>query len=299
MTLTARATSGDSNADRRYAYAQAILGEGDAAGAADLARQTLELVPAWAPAWHLLGRALAEAGDATAAADAFRQALVADPDDTLGAGLELAALGEAGAMSRAYVASLFDAYAPTFEAHLSALEYRAPALLADSLRSFGPFARALDLGCGTGLMGAALRGRCDWLGGCDLSPAMVAQARARKLYDRLDARSLEDALEAEAPGSLDLAVAADVFVYVGALERSVEAAHRALAPGGILAFSVQDNSLDPSGWRLGEDRRFHHGRIYLDRLAESRFAPLVRQDAVLRRDGGRDVPGLIMVLRKI
>ena len=47
------------------------------------------------------------------------------------------------------------------------------------------FGSVLDLGCGTGLAGAAFRPFCDWLVGVDLSPAMLAQARDKGLYDRL------------------------------------------------------------------------------------------------------------------
>jgi predicted TPR repeat methyltransferase len=36
----------------------------------------------------------------------------------------------------------------------------------------------LDLGCGTGLAGAAFRPQVDWLVGVDLSPGMIAEARA-------------------------------------------------------------------------------------------------------------------------
>jgi hypothetical protein len=46
------------------------------------------------------------------------------------------------------------------------------------------FGAMLDLGCGTGLGGAAFRAFVDRLVGVDLSPAMVAQASAKGLYDR-------------------------------------------------------------------------------------------------------------------
>ncbi len=300
MTLTARATSGDPIADGRHAYAQACLDDGDPLAAADLARQTLERVPDWAPAWHLLGRALLAGGDRDGAAGAFREALRADPADGLGAGLDLAALGVpmVQAMSRAYVATLFDAYAPRFDAHLASLDYRAPELLAARLRPAGPFRRVLDLGCGTGLMGAAIRDVCAWLGGCDLSPDMVAAARRRGLYDHLAAVDLETALAAEDEGALDLVVAADVFVYVGALEPAFDGASRALAPGGLFAFTVQACPEEQGEYELGEDRRYAHAPAYLDRLAAGRFNALTMDQATLRRDRGRDVPGLVVVLRK-
>ncbi len=46
-------------ADRRYAWAEAALAEGDVEAAADLAAQVLERVPGYGPAWLLVGRARA------------------------------------------------------------------------------------------------------------------------------------------------------------------------------------------------------------------------------------------------
>src|SRR5207253_3063461 len=84
-----------------------------------------------------------------------------------GATLHLARLrvGEpAPAMPPAYVASLFDQYAPDFDrALVEGLKYRGPAALLaaidQALRSQGEprrFRRALDLGCGTGLAGVGV-----------------------------------------------------------------------------------------------------------------------------------------------
>ena len=82
--------------------------------------------------------------------------------------------------------------------------YRGPALLRDAveavMRAAGRpmrFGAMLDLGCGTGLAGAAFRPFVDRLAGVDLSPAMIAQARER-LYDRLVTGELEDFLADEA-----------------------------------------------------------------------------------------------------
>ena len=49
-----------------------------------------------------------------------------------------------------------------------------------------PEGRVLDLGCGTGLAGEALRRRAAWLEGVDLSSGMIDQARRKGLYDRLE-----------------------------------------------------------------------------------------------------------------
>ena len=116
--------------------------------------------------------------------------------DRHGAGLRLMRLGaEAVAgMPQAYVQTLFDQYAPRFEASLVGdLGYRGPALLfkavlavrsAASKPAF--FKRAIDLGCGTGLAAAAFANNVDRFIGIDLSPRMIEKARATGLYAELE-----------------------------------------------------------------------------------------------------------------
>ena len=120
--------------------------------------------------------------------------------------LALIGRGDApGALPQAYVARLFDDYAPRFDKHLTKnLGYRAPALIAEALSAVASgrrFASALDLGCGTGLMGEALRGRVDRLTGVDLSAAMIAKARERGVYDELVVGDAAAMLGREPPGS--------------------------------------------------------------------------------------------------
>src|SRR4029077_18883888 len=113
----------------------------------------------------------------------------ADPQDRHGASLRLARLGpgEPGTAGlQRHVRTLFDQYAPRFDRALEDLGYRAPALLRDAVTAHGTrFGTMLDLGCGTGLAGAALRPQVDWLVGVDLSPKMIEEARRKGVYDRL------------------------------------------------------------------------------------------------------------------
>ena len=103
-----------------------------------------------------------------------------------------------------YVRTLFDQYAADFEAALvERLAYRGPALLRAAVeRTLRPptgtlrFAAMLDLGCGTGLAGETFRPNVGHLTGVDLSPAMVARAKSKDLYDRLATADLTDFLVA-------------------------------------------------------------------------------------------------------
>lgn len=303
-------SSGDLLADRRYAYAAACLAEGDVHGAAEMAEQALDLAPLYAPAWFLLGRARearhradGTPADYHAAVRAYANALDLDPEDGLGARLHLAGLGEGDvleAITPAYVRALFDDYAPRFQRHLvDDLHYRGPAMLRDALDGVaGPAARfgvALDLGCGTGLVGEALAGRITHLTGVDLSPAMLMRAERGGRYQRLVADDLRSFLAGEPQGRADLVVAADVFIYLGDLGPVLAAIARSLRPGGLAAFTVQSH--DGDGIILGPDGRYAHGDAHLDAHLAG-FDCRSRQSAAIRRERDRDVPGRIVVLRR-
>jgi len=126
---------------------------------------------------------------------------------------------------------------------------------------------------------------------------MVEAARGKGVYDRLDVAELVAFLDAEPPASADLAVAADVLVYVGALRPVMAAAARALGGGGLLAFTVQDHPGE--GFVLGDDARFAHAPAYLDGVATANgFTVTLSEAASTRQDRGTDVPGRVMVLRR-
>jgi predicted TPR repeat methyltransferase len=293
----ARFVSGDARADSRFAFAEALAARGDLADAIDVLTGALELAPDWAAGWYQLGDWCAAAGEPTQAGRAWRRVLALDPDDALGAGARLDLLtGQpvSESLPAAFVETLFDQFAPRFDASLTGrLGYCAPQLIGQALdeAGFERAGRAMDLGCGTGLMGEVLRARCDWLAGIDLSAGMLAQAQAKGLYDQLDKADLNTLAIDEA--RYDLIVAADVFTYVGALERIIAWCAGSLNPGGRLAFAVEAGE---AGVSLRESRRFAHGRAYLaDLLASAGFEGVTLTDCVLRQDRGADIAGLVAV----
>ena len=297
------ASSGDLLADRRYGVGEALSSEGDHAAAADLFEQTLALAPDWAPAWLALGLAREAQGAKPAAREALRRASALDRDDRLGADLHLARLdqrNDVAAMPTAYVRDLFDQYADRFETHLTeTLRYRGPDLIAASLARSGAtrFRAALDLGCGTGLMARALAGRADAIDGVDLSPRMIEKARQTGFYRHLAAVGIEVALSEAERGCFDLVVAADVFVYIGSLDRVCREVGRLLRPGGWLAFTVQAHAGEED-FGLGDDMRFSHGRLYVEAVLGRAGLKVSALDAASTRDDrGKPVPGLVVVAR--
>ena len=288
--------SGDPVADRRAGFAETLAHLGDFDGAIEVLTGALDLAPGWHAGWFRLGDYLARAGDRDGAGKAWDRAVLADPADPLGAGLSrdlMRGVPVAEAMPPAFVETLFDQYAPRFETSLvEKLSYRGPELLLDALTGSG-FARAgrtLDLGCGTGLMGAVLRDRCDWLEGIDLSAGMLAEAEAKAVYDHLEKADIGHL--ALRPAACDLIVAADVFIYLGALERVIGWCAGSLAPGGRLAFTVE---LGDAPICLRESRRFTHSRAYVETLLrDAGFRGVTLNEAVLRQDRGSAVPCLIV-----
>jgi predicted TPR repeat methyltransferase len=301
-------SSGDPRADRRFLYAEECAAEGDHAAAAELLEQCLELAPDWAPAWFALGGAREKLGDSAAAIAAYRRALACDPEDFLGASLALARLGAGQTPSTAapaYVARLFDQYAPRFDAHLiDGLGYRAPDLLRDAVSEVCArttrrmhFARALDLGCGTGLAGAAFRDCVDHLEGVDLSAGMVAEAKAKSVYDALFVADALDHLRASPDRAFDLILAADVLVYIGDLVPLFTLIARGLASGGVFAFTAERH--DGNGYVIGSETRYAHSHGYLGQAstAVGLKIALLKQCST-RKNKGEPTAGLVGVLAR-
>jgi predicted TPR repeat methyltransferase len=295
-------SSGDILADRRADYAEMLFGSGEAGPAAELMLDALELAPGWAMGWFRLGEFHEAAGDMEAAAEAWRMAQKLDPDDRAGAALKLAIVGrgEAGdAPPSAFVEALFDQYAEKFDrALVETLGYRVPEFLAEAITKVRPgrFGLALDLGCGTGLMGQRLRTFYDRLEGFDISAEMLRKARAKSVYDRLEKADLQ-AFSYEGPKA-DLVTAADVFMYVGALEGVVKTVAGLLAKDGLFAFSVE--KLDVAdGFALQPSRRYAHAGGYVRRvLGEAGLAVVSIEERVIRQDRNEPVNGLIVTARR-
>jgi predicted TPR repeat methyltransferase len=300
-------SSGDLIADRRFNAAMDLAVRGDLSAATDLLAQTVVVAPDFAAAWFALGALRCRLGDHPGAVAAFAKASRADPDDYQGARLQLARLGvdeSAPAMSEPYLRRLFDQYAARYDTALTErLDYRGPAILCDAvnsvLRGLGRpmrFEALLDLGCGTGLVGAAFRPFAANLVGVDLSPAMVARAQAKDLYDRLAVGNLSDVLADEiARGAkYDIVLAADVFVYVNDLNKIIAAVARVLARAGIFAFTVETHA--GAGVALLPTLRFAHGEKYLrEAVASGGLKLLALEKAAVRTEKAAPVTGLVLL----
>jgi predicted TPR repeat methyltransferase len=298
-------SSGNLVADRRYQWALDYLKRGDAEAAVDILAQVVETAPGFATAWFALASIRERLGDRDGAIAAFIAARDADREDYHGARLHLARLGVGEAtpsMTGVYVRRLFDQHAPEFDEALTGrLDYVGPELLLKAVRAHASeplrLGSVLDLGCGTGLSGAAFRPYCDWLIGVDISPGMVEQARAKGLYDRLAVADLLEFLASEAGAQNHLVLAADVFVYCSDIAPIAAGVAKVLAPGGLFAFSVEAG--EQQSVRLQETLRYAHSAHHVrDAIAAAGLRLLNLSEASTRSEKGEPVRGLIAVAQR-
>jgi predicted TPR repeat methyltransferase len=199
-----------------------------------------------------------------------------------------------------YVRHLFDQFSADYDQRMiGQLGYAAPQILLD-LANMVMRGRErlsiLDLGCGTGLAGMAFKPLASRLDGVDLSPAMIAKARARNIYDHLEVADLEAALAAHAT-AYDLILAADTLVYLGDLKRVFDLAYAGLSADGWFLFTVE--KAQGEGFELGPKRRWRHSEAYLRALAEAAgFAVAGLVAAEPRREANQPVEGFAVALSR-
>src|SRR5262249_14584541 len=151
-----------------------------------------------------------------------------------------------------YVRGLFDGFARHYdETMLNRLQYRAHLhvreLAARVLPQSKSSWRILDLGCGTGLVGAAFADLAN--GGCldriDISQRMIEIAAKRSVYDQLILGDIEAFLR-EPGASYDLIVSADTMTYFGDIAPVFAGVAKRLDSGGFYIFASEAKSGE--GW---------------------------------------------------
>lgn len=292
-------------AEARTGLAAAALAKGDAADAADACRAALADAPHLEEAHTVMGQALYALharGDEEEAARRAAEWLETHGDAPVARHMA-PPLMDGGATTQAperaedgFVRANFDAFAATFDDKLARLDYRGPAVIAELLAREPTGLRALDLGCGTGLCAEPLRSHAARLEGVDLSPEMLA--RAAPLYDAVHEAEAAAHLRSLPPGAVDVAAAADMLIYVGALEYLAAAVAAALSPGGCFVFTAETHAAD-ADWLLRPQGRYAHRPAYLRRVLEDAGLMVETLHPVsLRQEAGADVPAVAGRARK-
>ena len=269
--------------------------------------RSITLMPSHPDGHKLLGLAYYATGQLKEAAEVFRQWLAEQPDDPVARHM-LAACSDEGVPERAdddFIVETFDRFADSFEEQLQQrLAYKAPQLVTDALGRHLPAPAGqlhiLDAGCGTGLCGPLVKPHAARLTGVDLSVGMLQKAEGKGCYDHLYRIELGAFLAMpDEAAAWDVILSADTLCYFGPLEAVAAGARRALRPGGLFGFSVEDaGDRAPDGHLLNPHGRYAHSAAYVRRCLEGAgFAVLGLDPAVLRTEGGKPVHGLIVVAR--
>ena len=265
-------------------------------------QKAIEIAPDYASAHFNLGVSLQKRGQFKAAKSHFNKVLEIRPDDAAAAFLlqSLGASSTPDAAPAEHVRRIFDQCAGTFEKILvNDLEYKTPELLFNLVRPhLKRDLRVLDLGCGTGLGAHLYRPYANWLTGVDVSPKMLQKASKKKIYDDLVVFDiLQDWTFAQ---PFDLIYSSDVFVYFGNLDPIIRAAACHLVHGGLIAFSVEKLADSGTDYQLFPSGRYAHSKRYLENcLKQQGLTPVEETDAVIRKQSGDGVDGLLVVAKKV
>jgi predicted TPR repeat methyltransferase len=285
--------------------AEALVKQGRVEDAIASCRRALAIRPEEAKTHEILGFAFQCKGELKEAATCYRKAIELGSTNPMTSHLLAAVNGEdAGPTPPAIVTSLFDDYASRFDAHLvGELGYSIPRLMREAVGRLIPddrrFQHALDLGCGTGLIGAHFSDVVAEIDGVDLSPKMLDQARSKQIYRKLDCEEIVAWLERSARESLcfDIVFSADVFIYVGNLEPAFKAIRRILKEGGLFVFSVE--RLAQGSFELLPTCRYAHSASYVRELAfRHGFIVSVSEQVDLRKEKNALIGGTVFVLTR-
>lgn len=288
------------NVDYRMLMASIAQGLGTAADVENQLRIVLQQNPDHVPAMAALAGILSPTGRHEEAKQLAERVLARDPNHVSAKHLYQALCGVTPETTAPeYVAELFDAYASNFEHHLvEKLGYHVPSYLRQMVQELRPEWKSVslfDMGCGTGLMAQELKDMTARRVGVDLSPKMIEQAEKKGLYEKAYVGDAVESLKKD-PSSYELIIAADVLVYIGALEKLFAAAKSHLAAEGLFMFSIEigednhDYTLRPSG-------RYAHSARYVERLAaEHGFTIAAKKETPLRREAKGQLNAMLYAL---
>ncbi|MCP5038426.1 MAG: methyltransferase domain-containing protein [Rhodobacteraceae bacterium] len=171
----------------------------------------------------------------------------------------------------------YDDWSASYDDEIGENGYQTPARLARLLAAVVTDINAplLDFGCGTGVSGEALTtAGFSRLDGVDISPGMLRVARAKEIYRNLT--QLDPAVPLPVGfGKYQTISAIGVVSTGGAPPETLDTLLNTLAPGGLLAFSYNDHTLEDVG--------------YMDRLAYWQDGDRTRE---VVREYGPHLPGI-------
>lgn len=194
----------------------------------------------------------------------------------------------------------FNGFAATFEKRLvEKLQYSLPFKVCDTLKRICGydihFDSVVDLGCGTGLTGEALRSSANRLTGIDISEKMIELACGKNCFDQLYCGDLIATLNT-IDSRFDLFIATDVLIYIGKIDALMTAIESHATSGALFLFSTEIS--DGEGVLLQKTGRYAHSSGYVHDVIKAHGCAVVSEDVIdLRLEGGSWIKGNLFVVR--
>ncbi len=144
------------------------------------------------------------------------------------------------------VAGRYDEWAKSYDDDLASWSYRAPEVVAETVVTRHPEAGSvLDVGCGTGLVGRALRARgfAGKILGLDISQASLEIARQSGAYESLEIADLQQRLDVE-DETVDAVVCVGVMTYLPDVEAVWREFARVARPRGVVVATQREDLWD-------------------------------------------------------
>ena len=185
---------------------------------------------------------------------------------------------------------LFDTFAQTYEETIQKINYQVTQKISEMCGKIN--GKILDLGCGSGFLGAAIKGANNEIIGVDISEKMLKIAEQKNVYQKLECVEICEFLKKNSE-RYDLIAAADVFCYFGDLEELFK-----LCLPMKLIFSLETNPLIET-FTVQPNGRYQHNPEYIENLLKNiGYTNVSSQSVILRNEGDTEVKGVIFKAEK-
>ncbi len=206
------------------------------------------------------------------------------PQNSFAKHIKAALKGEQSEDNQVYSENLFDIFADNYELVMQNLDYSIPmamARIAGSLQG-----TIVDLGCGTGLVGQALKNSGNKIIGVDVSQKMLDIAAGKGVYEQLIKADIIEYLQNN--NDFDWGVVADVLGYIGDLEQTTKLLKNKRL---LLSIEVLD---EEASYKIQSNGRYKHNPLYVEKLLkECGFEDIYKEELIIRTENGRQVRGMI------
>lgn len=265
-----------------FQMAETFIREGKIIDAVFRLKVTLWLAPNHAPSWYLLGSCYDRLGKREKSLQALSRAISLAPNhaptifliSTIDPNL-LPPQKKPQTVPKEMVIDFFEKMAPAYEEFQRDNGYAGHTLVANAVKeridSREPHYQILDLGCGTGLVGALIADNTLRLVGVDISKGMSEIAASkrredeRRSYNSVLHQDMRSYLAAYQGEPFDIVTAAHCFNYVGELSTIFKGVAALLKPGGLFVFQVEPYKQEGFGLIPGKGR-FGHSEDYVQQL---------------------------------